>query len=1172
MTLSPQEVLEAHGYFADLSPSSVEHFLHCCKDGPTAAVRASLDLGMPVDSQVEITRESALIKAAEGGSIERIELLLARGATLELRDSLGDTALRTALNWGHPDAARLLAQHGASLIAEDHYGRCALTMAISNGRDDHAQMLLELGAPPMFESKKIPGLSPMELVLQKRNGVVLKAMLAHGADPNMVVNAQGQRPLHRAVCGSAADLVALLCESGADPHLCDAHGTSAMAAALELGHEAVIDTIGGFALERSVEEQLRARALVFRCAMAGDFEGVLDALAEAELPIDVRNAECKTLLMLACEQGSLEGVTALLEAGAAVSVQGLYGATALSCTKGENARAIVMRLVARGARDVDAEGRLGLLPSAVWNQQVDIVDLLLSAIDGLAVSSWTKLMSSAVMQRNVALIDRLHRAGSPLDLQNEIGGETPLHMAVASYESPEVVAYLLAHGVDADLRDATAFTPLHKACSAHRDDSAMDVMRMLLAHGASLDALDKYSRTPFECCHAETRAALRHLVVDEPLAQGQTVASLAGAQSWGSLPIWLSAGRRDELLELLSLGVAFEPSPDVCSAPLMQAAIEAHDAALVRLLIARGADVHRRTHYGTNCVSHAAIAGSVELVEMLLDAGADPCVEDDFHVSAMHNAAAHAPVLEVLLARGHSPGLGRVGTPLLSAIGANAAASVALLLHAGASPNVCDPHKRQPIFMAISQANHDILRLLLDHNADLHQRALGSGDTPLIAAAKKGDGTAVAMLLGAGADPLEQDRDGENALGFIAQRRELRVQFAALLTQHGRVLGAPVLREPLARELTAPSAFFSAIYQGELQLVEALIAEGSEINQRDPWGVTALMHAIGAGRLDLARLLLEHGADPGLCDPAGANAAGYASFEDSAKCDALLSEFADEHTLATDVLNARAARALAAIETRRALESGELQKIAELLRAQKLHPYVTESGVSLAALAVTVGDSDLLDFVRQLGLSVHLTDLRQNNPLALAVGQGHYALADTLLEAGAEVDAVVGGHTLLARMLDGYNDEASCWLVEHGASPNVRAVNGQPLVLFAAQTGQGNVGQALIARGADVHVRDEDGGNVLHRAVENWWGSEPLAIAAVAKGAAVQCYDASDLSPLAVAVETGREEAAQFLLSHGAQWDALPEGADPERSARAIAELVGIDCATWGQPPRDEPA
>lgn len=86
------------------------------------------------------------------------------------------------------------------------------------------------------------------------------------------------------------------------------------------------------------------------------------------------------------------------------------------------------------------------------------------------------------------------------------------------------------------------------------------------------------------------------------------------------------------------------------------------------------------------------------------------------------------------------------------------------LLDSGADPNVKSPEGWSPVFEAAYRSQEEILRLLLDRGADINQRS-SSGWTPLIAATNRDRCfSIVELLLSRGADINARNEEGRTAL------------------------------------------------------------------------------------------------------------------------------------------------------------------------------------------------------------------------------------------------------------------------------------------------------------------------------------------------------------------------------------------------------------------------
>jgi ankyrin repeat protein len=78
----------------------------------------------------------------------------------------------------------------------------------------------------------------------------------------------------------------------------------------------------------------------------------------------------------------------------------------------------------------------------------------------------------------------------------------------------------------------------------------------------------------------------------------------------------------------------------------------------------------------------------------------------------------------------------------------------------------------------------------------------------------------------------------------------------------------------------------------------------------------------------------------------------------------------------------------------------------------------------------------------------------------------------------------------------------------------------------------------LLAYGADINVRGEDGKTPLHRAVEEYYGGIELLDLLASKSADINAKDNDGMTPLHVATMNGNANCIQWLLAHGANVNA----------------------------------
>jgi uncharacterized protein len=156
---------------------------------------------------------SAVLMSVYTGQYEIRDLLLARGAGLELHDAAAvgnlerirqfvekDPALAKSFSpdgfplvalasvFGHLPVARYLAERGADVNAPatNASGYNALTGAVASGHTEIVKWLLENGADPNYRYG--PGYSPLLTAAANGHLEIVQLLLAHGADPHATSN------------------------------------------------------------------------------------------------------------------------------------------------------------------------------------------------------------------------------------------------------------------------------------------------------------------------------------------------------------------------------------------------------------------------------------------------------------------------------------------------------------------------------------------------------------------------------------------------------------------------------------------------------------------------------------------------------------------------------------------------------------------------------------------------------------------------------------------------------------------------------------------------------------------------------------------------------------------------------------------------------------------------
>jgi ankyrin repeat protein len=267
-------------------------------------------------------------------------------------------------------------------------------------------------------------------------------------------------------------------------------------------------------------------------------------------------------------------------------------------------------------------------------------------------------------------------------------------------------------------------------------------------------------------------------------------------------------GRAEIVADLLRAGTPAGVPDELGITPLMYAAGRG-DLEVVRMLVEAGADPNALMEdvdplvdpdqRGQSALHSAAWHGHEDLVNFLRPL-TDPWLRARAELAAPDRAGAAEEDLDRAAAAGDIEGLraaledgadvgARTGeerrTALHAAAGAGHAGLVAALLDAGAAIDARDESGRTALWRAAGRGHLEVVRLLLRRGADPEGRDFEAEQTPLIQAVLADRAEVVADLLAAGADPRATDVDGLSALDF-AEYQDVPAARATLLSRTGR--------------------------------------------------------------------------------------------------------------------------------------------------------------------------------------------------------------------------------------------------------------------------------------------------------------------------------------------------------------------------------------------------
>jgi ankyrin repeat protein len=408
----------------------------------------------------------------------------------------------------------------------------------------------------------------------------------------------------------------------------------------------------------------------------------------------------------------------------------------------------------------------------------------------------------------------------------------------------------------------------------------------------------------------------------------------------------------------------------------------------------------------------------------------------------------------------------------------------------------------QRMLEAVKQGETNVLSSLISSGVDVNARD-SYGFTYLLYAIDLAQTNSAAVLIAKGANPNAKGPKELTPLGLASAKGQTTIVQALL--DKGADVNTPISWEALFETHSGRSRLDD--------LTKALYAKVSpaffEINQRTQ---TPLMLAATGNKIETGRVLLENGASRDAIDHHKLTALAHAARRGHPEFVRLLIEKGVNLTKTGET----------------ALEQAELKGQTEtteiLLKALNPRPHKKDDLSEELLAAVNRGSYEQVKALIEKGADVNYT-----RPI-LAV-RTNVEIARLLIEHGADPQITP------AR---GYGLHPFWSAVEHGSLSLLQALTSKgidqeqldKLLIFAAQKDQTEIALHLIARGANIHAKDEVGHNALVYAVNEC--NQELIDRLKKKGAILDVPKVEKLvNPLLEAVARNNIEKVKRLLACG---------------------------------------
>ncbi|XP_032456871.1 ankyrin-3 isoform X2 [Nasonia vitripennis] len=483
-----QELIDAEGLPINDKWKDYDLLNYALAKGQKEAAMMLIERGCRVNNRdFALPADTPLHHAIKFGSIEIVELLLRKGASIEARNSEGETPLHLSAKMRNNVFTDLLLTSLSNTTDMNYVDSSGLTyLHIACMRDNLTlierllQNHCEINHCINFDSPELPGYTALHCAIEFYNLDAIQLLLSHKASISVKAK-NGVTPLHLAVKYGVLKYVKMLLRHSSNINL-------------DINAQIDVDT----------EEYPGYSLLHF--AIDLNWMSIFNLLMRYKPNADTKSKTGLTPLHIALKENAIDVVNELLSYGVEVNcVEHENNTTPLHLATLNKQLGIIRTLVKRGAK-VSAQQRDGLTPlliAASWKYERERKTMHSTLLDLPFMFMHDEVMNESQVTPQTSYVFELLLSATDLFDANPVDsrGLSHFHIVCMCLGKDKVLGYLqknarVKDGINDKVSEDSPVWPGYTALHFAVENGKLDVVKVLLEYKADVRAVNAKGMTP----------------------------------------------------------------------------------------------------------------------------------------------------------------------------------------------------------------------------------------------------------------------------------------------------------------------------------------------------------------------------------------------------------------------------------------------------------------------------------------------------------------------------------------------------------------------------------------------------------------------------------------------------------------------------------------------------